>query len=391
MNMNMIDYNRSPITDHRSPITGALPGLYIHVPFCRGKCPYCDFYSVPALSLIERWHSAIEQEALLYREHFSLFDSLYVGGGTPSVLSADSFQRLLHILRNAYAFAADTEVTVELNPEDTTAALFKALRSSGVNRLSFGVQSFDDRELTFLKRRHTARDARVALETSRSAGFENISIDLMYLIPGQSEESWLCSLEEALSFAPAHLSCYQLTCEARTPFGRMKADGQIAVPDEETERRFFLLTSRFLRDHGFIHYEISNFARDEKSISRHNQKYWRHIPYLGLGPAAHSFDGTMRWWNARSVKTYCKALAAGERPVEGSETLTTEQLRLERLYLGLRTRAGVLLTDACDRAISAPELSSLEGEGLVRIQGDRVLPTIEGYCVADQLPLMFPG
>jgi putative oxygen-independent coproporphyrinogen III oxidase len=298
--MNHPDHPR--ITGPRSPVIEEKPGLYIHVPFCRGKCPYCDFYSVPALSLMEEWLSAVEQEAALYKKQFALFDSLYFGGGTPSVLPVEAFHRLLGILRGSFEFAADTEVTVELNPEDATAALLGALRSSGVNRLSFGVQSFDDGELAFLKRRHTARDARAALEEARSAGLENISIDLMYLIPGQSEESWMRSLEEALSFEPAHLSCYQLTCEARTPFGRMKADGRIAMPDEETERRFFLLTSHFLRDHGFIHYEISNFACDEESISRHNRKYWRHIPYLGLGPAAHSFDGKMRWWNARSVK-----------------------------------------------------------------------------------------
>jgi oxygen-independent coproporphyrinogen-3 oxidase len=389
--MKMIDYNHLPVPGPRSSVIGEFPGLYIHVPFCRGKCPYCDFYSVPALSLIDGWLAGVEQEAAQYRKQFALFDSLYVGGGTPSALPVEAFHRLLETLRSRFEFAADTEVTIELNPEDAKAAFFKALRSSGVNRLSFGVQSFIDGELAFLKRRHTARDARVALEKARSAGLDNISIDLMYLIPGQSEESWVRTLEEALSFEPAHLSCYQLTCEARTPFGRMKADGRIAVPDEETERRFFLLTSRFLRDHGFIHYEISNFARDEKSISRHNRKYWRHVPYLGLGPAAHSFDGKMRWWNARSVKTYCRALAAGQRPVEDSETLTVEQFRLERLYLGLRTREGVPLTDACDGAIPVAQVASLEKEGLIRIQGDRVLPTTEGYCVADRLSLMFPG
>lgn len=380
-----------PVSGLRSPVVEEKPGLYVHVPFCRGKCPYCDFYSVPALSLIDEWLSVVEQEAALYRKQFTIFDSLYVGGGTPSVLRVETFRRLLKTLRNTFEFAADSEVTVELNPEDVTAALLGGLRASGVNRLSFGVQSFDDQELTFLKRRHTARDARNALEEARAASFDNIGIDLMYLIPGQSEEGWVRSLEEALRFEPAHLSCYQLTCEPHTPFGRMKADGQIVVPDEETERRFFLLTSRFFRDRGFIHYEISNFARDEASIARHNRKYWRHVPYLGLGPAAHSFDGRMRWWNMHSVKTYCRALAAGERPVEGSETLTVEQFRLERLYLGLRTREGVPLTDACDGVISGPEISSLEGEGLVRVQGDRVLPTIEGFAVADRLPLMFPG
>ena len=181
-----------------------------------------------------------------------------------------------------------------------------------------------------------------------------------------------------------------MTFEEGTPFGRMKAEGAIAVADEEKERHFFLLTSRFLEDRHFIHYEISNFARDEASRSRHNGKYWRHVPYLGLGPAAHSFDGATRWWNPRSVKEYCRALKGGSRPIEGSEVLTDEQFRLERLYLGLRTRDGVSFHDAC--AGSRPEavLSPLEQSGLIRLDNGRIFPTLEGFLVADRLPLMFP-
>lgn len=367
-----------------------LAGLYIHVPFCRAKCPYCDFYSTPALSLVEAWIESLRKEALLYTDAFPTFDSLYFGGGTPTILSNDAFEKLIDFLRGRFIFADDTEVTVEANPEDVTLEKLAALRSCGVNRLSIGVQSFDDRELVTLKRRHSARDAEVALELARSAGFDNIGIDLICLIPGQTEKSWMNSLQRALSFEPAHLSCYQMTFEKGTPFARMKAEGRIGVADEETERIFFLLTSRFLEDHGFIHYEISNFARDEASRSRHNGKYWRHVPYLGLGPAAHSFDGTSRWWNVRSVKQYCRALEGGSKPIEGSEVLTDEQFRLERLYLGLRTCDGVSFQDA--RAGSRPEavLTPLEQSGLIRLDNGRILPTLEGFLVADRLPLMFP-
>jgi putative oxygen-independent coproporphyrinogen III oxidase len=366
-----------------------LAGLYIHVPFCRAKCPYCDFYSTPALSLVDDWLRAVQKEAALYSDRFPEFDSLYFGGGTPTVLSDEAFGKLTSVLRGLFTFAEDTEVTVEVNPEDVSPEKLEALKLCGVNRLSIGVQSFNDEELTFLKRRHSAHQAQAAVELSQSAGFENIGIDLIYLIPGQAEKNWIHSLERALAFRPAHLSCYQMTFEEGTPFGRMKAEGKIAVPDEETERRFFLLTSHFLQDHGYIHYEVSNFARDDASMSRHNGKYWRHVPYLGLGPAAHSFDGTTRWWNHRSVKQYCRALEEDSRPIEGSEVLTDEQLRLEKLYLGLRTLDGVPLQEACPTVSAEASLSQLEQSGLIRLDNGRISPTLEGFLVADRLPLMF--
>ena len=365
-------------------------GLYIHVPFCRAKCPYCDFYSTPALSLVDDWLHAVRKEAALYRNRFPTFDSLYFGGGTPTVLSDEAFRKLTSALRGLFTFAENTEITVEVNPEDVSPEKLEALKFCGVNRLSIGVQSFNDEELTFLKRRHSAKLSERAVKLSQSAGFENIGIDLIYLIPGQTGENWIHSLERALAFRPAHLSCYQMTFEEGTPLGRMKAEGKITVPDEETERRFFLLTSHLLQDHGYIHYEVSNFARDDASRSRHNGKYWRHVPYLGLGPAAHSFDGTTRWWNHRSVKQYCRALEEGSRPIEGSEVLTDEQFRLEKLYLGLRTSDGISLHDACPASMRKTALASLEDSGLIRLDNDRIFPTLEGFLVADSLPLMFP-
>jgi putative oxygen-independent coproporphyrinogen III oxidase len=364
--------------------------LYVHVPFCRGKCPYCDFYSTPALSLVEVWLSAVKKEALFYAGSFPAFDSLYFGGGTPTIVSDDAFKDLIDFLRHHFMFADNIEITVEANPEDVTEERLAALLACGVNRLSIGVQSFNDEELAILKRRHSARDAEAALERARAAGFGNIGIDLIYLIPGQTEESWMNSLQRALSFEPTHLSCYQMTFEEGTAFGRMKAEGRIVEAEEETQRRFFLLTSRFLEEHGFIHYEISNFAREEASRSRHNGKYWRHVPYLGLGPSAHSFDGASRRWNVRSVKQYCRALDANAMPIEGSEILTKEQFRLERLFLGLRTRDGISLADACTTAHPEDVLAPLARSGLIRLENDRVFPTPEGFLVADRLPLLLP-
>jgi len=375
--------NSAP-TDHE------LAGLYVHVPFCRAKCPYCDFYSTPALSLVEAWLDGLRKEVLLYANSFPAFNSLYFGGGTPTIISDQAFKELVYFLRGHFVFADDTEVTVEANPEDVTQEKLAALKACGVNRLSIGAQAFNDQDLTTLGRRHSAHDVEAALERARSAGFSNIGVDLIYLVPGQTEESWINSLRRALKFEPSHLSCYQMTFEETTAFGRMRAEGRISAADEETERRIFLVTSRFLEEHGFIHYEISNFARDEASRSRHNGKYWRHVPYLGLGPGAHSFDGATRWWNLRSVKQYCRAVENNSRPIEGSEVLTEEQFRLERVYLGMRTRDGIALADAS--AASDPEdfLSPLAQSGLIRLKNGRALPTLEGFLVADRLPLLFP-
>ncbi len=385
-------HDHSPqFTAHCSPLTqNCLPGLYIHVPFCRSKCPYCDFYSTPALSLIPAWLESLKKEAILYSRSFSLFDSLYLGGGTPSLLSSDQLRDLFSFLRECFTFAAESEITVEANPEDVTREKLIALKECGVNRLSIGAQSFSDDELALLKRRHSAHDAETALERAREAGFTNVGIDLMYLVPGQTETSWLHSLEQALTFEPAHLSCYQMTCEEQTPFGRMQAKGTLMGIEEETQRTFFLLTSRTLQERAYVHYEISNFARSGDLRSRHNSKYWRHVPYLGLGPAAHSYDGAERWWNVRSVKQYCRALDAGRLPQEDSEILSAAQFRLERCYLGMRTREGVAMRDICTSPDAEQVLSTLVTAGYVVLERGRVLPTLEGFLIADRLPLMFP-
>lgn len=364
-------------------------GLYIHIPFCLTKCPYCDFYSITDLSLTDTFLDALEGEAHLYADWFDTYDSLYIGGGTPSVLEPRQIERLFSILRSSFAFEEDTEVTTELNPDDVTYEKLDALRRAGVNRLSIGVQSFDDGELAFLGRRHGAAVSRHALAMARDAAFGNVGIDLIYGLPGQTPDGWQATLEEAMTFVPRHLSCYQLTIEETTPFGRLKRDGVYRPVGEERERELFLRTSGFLEDRDFIHYEVSNFALSEGLFSRHNRKYWRHVPYLGLGPSAHSFDGRRRWWNTRSVTDYCRLIGEGTRPVDGHEDLTPEQLLLERLYLGFRTRDGVAREDLGDSDRTKETLLRLTGSGLVTVQGERIIPTRQGYLIADRLPLMF--
>jgi oxygen-independent coproporphyrinogen-3 oxidase len=381
------------------------PGLYVHVPFCVRKCPYCDFYSVaPGAtadasaeastaaacdSTIRSWLNALTAEIELYSSTFPAFDTLYIGGGTPSLLDERQITDLIRRLKAGFAFVEDTEITIEANPDDIDPPRLAAYRELGINRLSLGVQSFEDAELQFLRRRHDAAGAEAALSHMRDAGFANIGIDLIYGFQGQSLASWERTLRRALEFTPEHLSCYQMTIEPPTEFGRMLEAGSITAVDEESQRDFFMATSELLGARGYIHYEISNFAREEQFISRHNHKYWRHVPYLGLGPSAHSFQKGTRWWNVRSVRGYCEALENGKSPVQNSELLTVDELALETLYLGFRTSDGVALDDLRRYRRWEGALETLQRESLVTVERGRAVPTLKGFLVADRLPLAF--
>lgn len=366
-----------------------LPGLYVHIPFCKTKCPYCDFYSETSTSLTSAWLQAVTQEALLYRDRFACFNTLYLGGGTPTVLDETELAALIEHLFNTFRFAPDAEITIEANPNDITAEKLTVLRGLGVSRISLGVQSFDEQDLSFLRRRHTAREAREALAMIRSYHFTSVGIDLIYGIPCQSGASLLATLVQAVSFQPEHISCYQLTAAEGTVFHEMKERGQLQLPDEAASENLFLATSRFLEQSGYLHYEISNFAHGEENRSRHNRKYWQHVPYLGLGPSAHSFQDNRRWWNCRSVRKYCGELQEGRVPVEGAEVLSAEQLALESLYLGLRTGDGIDLVQVRSCNSTDTVLPQLLKDDYVKIIGARVVPTKKGFLVADRLPLLF--
>lgn len=363
------------------------PGLYIHVPFCRSKCPYCGFYSITDISLIPRWLSALEEEIALYQGAFQAFDTLYLGGGTPSVLSLAQIERILEAVARSFRLHPDMEITAEVNPGDVYRETAVGLKALGFNRVNLGVQSFDARALVFLGRRHSVSDVETAMSGLSTAGFRNIGIDLIYGFDAVSPQLWRRTLDRALGLEPAHLSCYQLTIEKGTPFWNLKQQRHLKPATETRERGLFLFTSRTLTAGGYIHYEVSNFARDARFYSRHNRKYWTHAPYLGLGPSAHSFDGGTRWWNVRSVAGYCEALESGRRPIEGHEVLTGDQLILESLGLGLRTRGGVPLSHIPRENRSGDRLRRLSDSGLIRIRDRRALPTLQGLAVADGLPL----
>ena len=365
------------------------PGLYVHVPFCRSKCPYCAFYSIPSSSLIPTWLNGLKKEVLLYKGLFDPFDSLYLGGGTPTFLDTRILADLIGHLFNHFDFAPDTEVTIEANPCDLTDEKTRMLRDLGVNRVNLGAQSFDDSVLSFLGRKHRVKEVKEALNRLRRLGFKNVGVDLIYGFKEQSLQEWTDTLDNALSFEPEHISCYQLTFEKKTVFGKLMDKGKTEPLGESEEAACFLTTSQHLEDKGYIHYEISNFAKGKACRARHNQKYWQHTPTLGLGPSAHSFHKKRRWWNIRSVRKYCAAVQKGRAPVEGSEDLTEEQLGIETLSLGFRTSAGIDLKTVKQTPESDAVLSRLQTSGLIRIINGRVIPSREGFLVADHLPLCF--
>jgi putative oxygen-independent coproporphyrinogen III oxidase len=303
-------------------------------------------------------------------------------------------QNVLAKVQVNFTLLPDTEITVEANPGDLDQIFLKQLRALGVNRINIGVQSFDQNVLAFLGRRHNVEQAVAAIEASREAGFENVGIDLIYGVPGQTLESWSATLEQALSFNPDHLSCYQLTLEARTTLGLKYGRGEVSLPGEDLQYEFFMKTSEILEDAGYIHYEVSNFSRGTRFASRHNQKYWDHTPYLGLGPAAHSFRNNQRWWNVRSLDPYIASVNRELPPVEETETLSMEQLRLEALYFGMRTKRGIHLQEFGDRyhcnLVNEKNslLTKLQEEKLVSVEGGYLCPTRSGLALADSLSLI---
>ena len=371
-----------------------VPGLYVHIPFCLRKCPYCDFYSSTSVSSIPLFLEALFKEMAMYRNHFSVFDTVYIGGGTPSLLTSQQLEGLLIRIRKTFNTTSNPEITFESNPVDLNRSYLESLRQIGINRINIGIQSLDRGVLGFLGRRHSVKQAISAIEGSRLAEFHNIGLDLIYGVPDQTIDSWLETLKQAVAFSPEHLSCYQLAIESKTVLGKRYQAGEFSIPGEELQHEFFMKTSQFLGDAGYVHYEVSNFAREIEFGSRHNQKYWDHSSYLGLGPAAHSFHNNRRWWNHRSIDQYLAAINAGNLPVEETEILTMDQLRLEALYLGIRTKKGVHFQDfknSYDYDFFTEKrkmLDKLQEEGFISIENGHLHPTPAGLAIADSLSLI---
>jgi oxygen-independent coproporphyrinogen-3 oxidase len=370
------------------------PGLYLHIPFCSAICPYCDFAVLTGGSeRRERFTGHLVSEIGLWSgdaENFRGIDTVYFGGGTPSALSPEQLGRILDAAKTGLPVVEDAWIFLEANPEDVTPDSVRAWRELGVRTLSLGIQSFDAEALAFLGRRHSPEQARRSVELARAAGFHTVAFDLIYGLPGQSAEDWRRTLETAVALEPDHLSCYQLTIHEGTPFGFRLARGKMTEAPEETQADLFLLTHVFLREAGLPGYEVSNFARSPEHQSRHNRKYWDHTPYLGVGPSAHSFSGSRRWWNERKIGPYEVRIDAGQRPVAGSEELTAEDLALEALMLGLRTADGVELDGIRRRyGVEILEPDPERMEGLLEVKDGRLVPTLEGWAIADTLTRSF--
>lgn len=387
-------------------------GIYVHVPFCLKKCDYCDFYSIMDLSAVDDFvHAVADETAMTERPDF-VFDTLYFGGGTPSLLSPSHICTLIDTIKNVLHLIPGSEITLEANPKTVSLKGFAEYRAAGVNRLHIGVQSFDDRHLQFLGRVHSSADAVKTVKQARSIGFDNLGIDLIYGLPRQTKSSWTEDLKQAVGFRPEHLSCYMLTLEPGTPLYRDCKGKKFTPLSEAGVRELYETTVEFLEDNGYDQYEVSNFARRDESDrdagnrdtgdegttvshnswkSRHNGKYWSGAPYLGFGPSAHSFIPPVRYWNVRSLESYLESIKRGYFPLAEKETLTREQQMIEAVYLGLRTTSGIDIvkfgekfeTDFQQTFDAA--LVLLVDEGLVQLLPDRCRLTRRGMIFLDSV------
>lgn len=321
-----------------------MAGIYIHIPYCKTRCTYCDFYTLTNESQIDAFVVALCAEARMRKKEITEpVKTIYFGGGTPSRLHKDHFERIFETLFSHYSIEPDAEITVEANPDDLSDDYLRMLAQLQVNRLSIGIQSFDDGELKFLSRRHTAQQAADAVKKSQQQGFHNISIDLMYGLPGQTTEIWKQNLNQAIGLNIQHISSYHLIYEEKTRMHRLLKAGKIQPVPEETSTEMFALLIDTLTAQGFIHYEISAFGK-EGYFSRHNTAYWQNKKYLGLGPAAHSFDGDNRYRNVASLNRYIKSMESG-LPEREKEPLSLQEKYNEFILTGLRTMWGVDLQD----------------------------------------------
>jgi oxygen-independent coproporphyrinogen-3 oxidase len=357
--------------------------VYVHVPFCRRRCSYCDFsIAVRARVPVDEYVGSLTSE-LTGRfgspVERTVVDTLYLGGGTPSRLGGAGVAAVLAVLARWYELAPDAEVTIEANPDDVTDEAVAAWRGAGVNRLSLGSQTFDAAALAWMHRSHSVDQIGAAVDAVRRGGIDNLSLDLIFALPSALDRSWERDLERSLALAPDHLSFYGLTVEPATPLGRWHERGEVVEADEDRYAGEFLRAHRALADAGFEHYEVSNFARPGR-VSRHNASYWSGAPYVGLGPSAHGFDGVTRRWNAASYAEWVRLLAAGGDPMAGSEQLTAENRVAEEVYLGLRTTHGVTVGDH-ERVRVARWVDA----GWATLAGDRLRLTPLGWLRLDAL------
>lgn len=374
-----------------------MAGIYIHIPFCKTRCIYCDFYSTTRNELKRKYINALCRELKARKEYLrgEPVHTIYFGGGTPSQLEEADFRQVFETIGQTYGLESAQEITLEANPDDLTETYVTMLRTLPFNRISMGIQTFDDPTLRLLNRRHDAAQAIEAVGRCRQAGFRNISIDLIYGLPDETEQRWQHDLQQAVSLDVEHISAYHLTYEEGTRIHEMLQSHRIREVDEESSVRFFTTLMDTLATAGYEHYEISNFCKPGLH-SRHNTSYWQGIPYLGCGPSAHSYNGEEREWNVASLEGYIRSVEAGERQHE-TELLSPTTRYNEYVMTRLRTRQGISLSeieqafgtkrgDYCTQA-ATPYLES----GSLKLEDGRLRLTRQGIFVSDGIisDLMF--
>jgi oxygen-independent coproporphyrinogen-3 oxidase len=368
-------------------------GIYIHIPFCRARCSYCDFATgAYEGALAERYVRSLAREIDAFVHADEEVDTIYFGGGTPSLLTHEQVARTLEAVRKRFRVREDAEVTMEMNPGTVTRETARAFRAEGVNRASFGAQTFDDRELRRLGRTHTADDTRRTFETLRESGFDNVSFDLIAGLPRQTLDAWARNLSEALALRPEHLSLYLLEVHEGTPLAAQIREGRYPTPDADLAAEMYMFMVERTREAGYEQYEISNFCMTGRE-SRHNMKYWTGEPYYGFGCSAHSFDGrASRWSKERDARRYVELIEGGETAVVERTELDARERSAEAIFLGLRLLSrGVNLAEHRAlfrrdvRAEYAEDLARFDDAGLISVEGDVLRLTPEGALLSNEV------
>lgn len=375
-----------------------MAGIYIHIPFCKKLCSYCDFYHVESPPDFKAFMEALLTETVTRKEYLGTetVSTIYFGGGTPSVMPVDDIKTILGTIKNLFRHDENCEITIELNPDDITPEYLSNLRETEINRVSLGIQSWRDEDLKLLNRRHNAAGAASALENIFSAGYENVTIDLIYGIPKMTAKDLSSNLDISFSYGIKHLSAYHLTIEPGTVFWKMKEKGHFAEIDEEESVAQFNLLIEKASNAGFIHYEISNFGKPG-FFSVHNSNYWKQVSYLGLGPSAHSFDGFSRQWNVRDLKKYIKNVGSGN-PYFEREELDRKTRFNEYIMTSLRTMWGIDLDFIESRFDKEgyDYIVNLSGKfinyGLMNQEKNTLVLTNQGKMISDNIisELMLP-
>jgi len=360
-------------------------GVYIHIPFCKSRCSYCDFATdvYRSSGAVERYVAALIQEITAFQPRQIPIDTIYFGGGTPSLLSPTQLESILVAVRNIFDVSSHAEITMEMNPATVTADSLSEYRCLGVNRASFGVQTFNERDLRLLARGHDANDARETFRMLREAGFDNVSFDLIAGLPGQSIDDWRSNLDEAVSMQPEHLSLYLLEIHEGTPLADQLRSGRRPMPDEEVAAEMYELMIETLEVAGYRQYEISNFARPGLE-SRHNTKYWRMDPVYGFGVSAHSFDGSQRYANDRDTNSFVDKIGEIGNAEVYRESVDQAS---ESVFLGLRLNEGVNFDEHRSRfgVDLTDKIAALESNGLVECVNDRVRLTRRGMLFSNEV------